>query len=118
MCASGCRLGKLITVPGLKETWKDGDTGDIPCSGRALERWREHSGQRASEEMFIRLSAWYVQGTTDALTLLVPGEEKGLRKRGCPLGIFPLMRVVRRCFICGFKFRGKSRAKTMGVLSL
>lgn len=48
--ASACGLaGKLITVPGLKETWKGGDPGNIPSSGRALERWRGHSCQRASE---------------------------------------------------------------------
>lgn len=68
--------------------------------------------------MFIRLSSWYVQGTTDVLTLLVPGGRERAEKDRLPFRDLPLMRVVRRCFICGFKLGGKSRAKNMGVMGL
>ena len=56
-----------------------------------------HSGQRASEPKLKKVSLWCAQ-----LQLCSPGWRV--------LGLFPLMRAVGRCFVCGSKLREKEQS--------
>lgn len=78
--------GKLVTLPVLRETWRDGDTGDTACSaGKALES--EGTVDRGCQNRDSR--------DYRCAHSACAGGEKRLRRRperrDCPVGLFPLL---------------------------